>query len=134
MSWASHIKHIYRRLRHAKRSEAELDEEIQSYFDVMVERRMSHGLTREEAERSVRLEFDDKSRVTEKTREARFGAEIETTWRHFRYALRALRKNPGFAAAAVLSLGLGLGANTAILDAVLIRSQSPYTRPIWSGW
>jgi hypothetical protein len=56
MSWASYIKHLYRRLRHPDRSEAELDEEVQSYFDVMAERRMSAGLTREEAERRARLE------------------------------------------------------------------------------
>jgi hypothetical protein len=125
MSWASYIKHLYRRLRHPGTTEAELDEEVQSYFDVMVERRISRGLTREEAERVARLELDDRSRVKEKVREASFGAEMETTWRDFRYAMRALRKNPGFAAAAVLSLGLGLGANTAIftlVNTVLLKS------------
>jgi predicted permease len=63
--------------------------------------------------------------VKEKVREIRAGAEIETTWRDFRYALRALRKNPGFLVAAVLSLGLGLGANTAIftlVNTVMLRS------------
>jgi len=49
---------LRRRLRHPERSEAELDEELQSYFDVMVERQMSRRLTREQAERAVRLEFD----------------------------------------------------------------------------
>ena len=125
MSWASHFKHLYRRLRHPDGSEAELDEEVRSYFDVMVERRMSRGLTRKEAERAAKLEFDGPDRVKEKVREARAGAEIETTWRDFRYAYRALRKNPGFAVAAVLSLGLGLGANTAIftlVNTVMLRS------------
>ena len=63
--------------------------------------------------------------MKEKVREARAGAEIETTWRDFRYALRALRKNPGFTTAAVLSLGLGLGANTAIftlVNTVMLKS------------
>ena len=125
MSWASHLKHLYRRLRHPDRLEAELDEEVRSYFDFMVERRMSRGMTREQAERAARLEFDGPDRVKEKVREARAGTEIETTWRDFRYALRALRKNPGFAVAAVLSLGLGLGANTAIftlVNTVMLKS------------
>jgi predicted permease len=63
--------------------------------------------------------------VKERAREGRTGAEIETTWRDFRYAMRALRKNPGFAVAAVLSLGLGLGANTAIftlVNTVMLKS------------
>src|SRR5580698_4681883 len=125
MSWVSHIKHLYGRLRHPERSEAELEEEVQSYFDVVVERQRIRGLTREEAERAARLEFDGPDRVKEKVREGRTGAEIETTWRDFRYAWRTLRKNPGFAAAAVLSLGLGLGANTAIftlVNTVMLKS------------
>jgi predicted permease len=125
MSWASYIHHLYRRLRHPDRSEAELDEEVQSYFDVLVERRMSRGLTREEAERAARLEFGGPDRVKEKVREARVGAEIETTWRDFRFALRSLTNNSGLAAAAVLSLGLALGANTAIftlVNTVMLKS------------
>ena len=125
MSWASHIKHLYWRLRHPARSEAELAEEVQSYFDVVVERQMLLGLSREEAERAARLKFGGPDRVKERAREGRTGAEIETTWRDFRYAMRALRKNPGFAVAAVLSLGLGLGANTAIftlVNTVMLKS------------
>jgi hypothetical protein len=125
MLWASHLKHLHLRLRHPDRSEADLDEEVQSYFDVMIERQMSRGLTREKAERGAKLEFDDPDRVKERVMDARVGDEIETTWRDFRYALRGLRKNPGFGAAAVLSLGLGLGANAAIftlVNTVLLKS------------
>jgi predicted permease len=125
MSWARRFKHLYRRLRHPAGSEAEFQEEVQSYFDTIVERRMLLGLTREQAERAARLEFDGPDRVREKVREARVGAGVETTFRDLRYALRALGKNPGFAAAAVLSLGLGLGANTAIftlVNTVLLKS------------
>ena len=129
MSWLTSLlsrgKHLYRRLRHPKEAEAELAEEVQTYFEIMVERRVAQGLTREAAERAVRLQFEDADRAREKVREARVGAELETTWRDFRYALRALRKNSGFAAAAVLSLGLGLGANTAIftlVNTVMIKS------------
>ena len=125
MAWASYIRHFYRRLRHPQRAESELDDEIQSYFDILVERGMSRGLTREAAERAARLDFGGPGRVKEKVRESRAGAEIETTWRDFRLALRSLKKNPGFTAAAVLSLGLGLGANTAIftlVNTVILKS------------
>jgi len=73
MSWVSRIKDLYRRLSHPKRSEAELDEEVRSYLEVMVERRMARGLTREDAERATRLEFGDLGRVKEKVRESRWG-------------------------------------------------------------
>jgi predicted permease len=125
MSFLSRAQHLYRRFRHPHQAEADLAEEVQSYFDAMVERRMSGGLSREAAERAVRLQFENPARVQENVREARVGAQIEIAWRDFRYALRALRKNPGFAAAAVLSLGLGLGANTAIftlVNTVLLKS------------
>jgi hypothetical protein len=105
--------------------EEELDQEVRSYFDTMVERRISQGVTREEALRSARLAFGDPERVKEKVREARMGAEMETTFQDIRYAFRALRKNPGFAIVAVLSLGLGLGANVAVftlVNTVMLKS------------
>jgi predicted permease len=125
MSLLSLAKHLYRRWHHPKQSEAELAEEIQSYFDVQVGRRMSKGLTREEAERAVRLVFESPDHTRERVREVRVGANLEIAWHDLRYALRAMKKNPGFAAAAILSLGLALGANTAIftlVNTVLLKS------------
>src|SRR5579864_1439866 len=125
MSWATRAKHLYNRWLHRRRAEAELDAEIQSYFDIMVERRMQRGLTREQAERATRLELDGPEQVKEMVREVWTGAAIETTLRDLRYSLRSLRKNPGFAVVAILSLGLGPGANTAlftVLNTVILKS------------
>jgi predicted permease len=110
---------------HREQVEEELDDEVRSYFDTMIERRISRGLTREEAQRAARLEFGGADRVKENVREVRIGAEVEATFQDIRYAFRVLRKNPGFAIVAVLSLGLGLGANIAIftlVNTVMLKS------------
>jgi predicted permease len=131
MSLMSRAKHLYRRFLDRDRSEAELDEEIESYFETLIERRMAQGLTREQAWRAARLEFEGPDRVKERVRETAAGAAIEITLQDIRYACKLLRKNPGFAAIAILSLGLGLGANVAIfslVNTVLLKSL-PVTAP-----
>src|SRR4051812_22281634 len=119
------LKHVWERLRHPKRTEADLEEEVRSYYDVMEERLVRQGMSPDEARRATRLAFEDRGRVKERVREGRVEAFLQTTLHDLRYALRILQKNPGFSVVAVLSLGLGLGANTAIftlVDTVLLKS------------
>ena len=110
MSLPGRLRHLWRQFFDRDREERELGEEVQAFFDLRAERRMAQGASREEAERAERLSSEDAGRVKERVREARVGFVIETAFHDVRYGLRVLRKNPGFAIAAILSLGLGLGA------------------------
>ncbi len=105
--------------------ESRIQDEIAGHIDLLAADFERRGMSPERAHLEARRQFGGASQVAEAWREQRSLPWIETLAKDVRYALRQLRANPGFASAAVLTLALGIGANTAIfrvLDAVVLRS------------
>ena len=112
------------RLRSRSRDDERLDAELRAHLDEQIADYILAGLPPEEARRRARLEFGGLVQVRESVQDGRRGAFLEIVWRDCRHAIRSLIAAPGFTLAAVLSLGLGIGANTAvfsIVDAVLLK-------------
>ncbi|HEY6386599.1 MAG TPA: permease prefix domain 1-containing protein, partial [Candidatus Acidoferrum sp.] len=115
----------FRALFQRKTVEAELDEELRSHFVNQVEQFIASGVPREQAIRRARLEFGGYEQLKEECRDARGVNFIETLIRDVRFGFRAMKRSPGLTLVAVLSLALGIGANTAmfsLLDAILLKS------------
>src|SRR6266852_4148736 len=120
MAWYHRLGNAFRR----SRVDRDIDRELRFHIIERVDELRAEGMTEDEAMRSAQAQFGNYTLQKERTRDMVISRWIDTVLRNLRYSFRTLAKSPGFGATVVLTLALGIGANSAVfsaIDAVLLR-------------
>lgn len=120
------VRSLLRNLVYRRTVDAELDCEVRSHFESLKQQYMREGMAVEEAARAAGIELGGVEQVKEQVRDQRAGNWVSSIFGDCRFALRQLKKSPGFAAVAILTLALGIGGTTAIFTLV----QQVMLRPL----
>jgi hypothetical protein len=115
------LKNLWR----GNRLDRELDDELRAYVNLLSDDYRARGYSPEAARGAARIEAGAIEPIKEEVRDARSGAWLETLWQDARFGVRLLGRSPSFATAAIVSLALGIGANSAVfglLNALRLRS------------
>src|SRR5688500_5497873 len=125
------LRMLWRNLVQRRAVNAELSEELDAYVELLIAEKINGGMDRDAARRAALLELGGRDQVSEEVRDVRVGALVERTVKDGAYAVRALVRSPGFAVAAVLALGLGIGVTTSIFSLVygVLLKPLPYPQP-----
>jgi hypothetical protein len=138
MNWLRILPERLRATFVKRRMDRALDEELQWHLDMLIEQHLERGLAPDAARRAARQGLGGADQIKEFVRDTRGFAWVESIARDIRYGARMLRQSPGFTAVAVLTLALGIGANTAIfsvIDAVFLkRLPFPHSERIVMVW